>query len=92
FLMEASVFMLIGFSLRGVIDRVGGLGVVIDQMAVPILLILAAMTLARFAWVFGADAVIMIQRALGWRRYQPLGARQGIVLSWAGMRGVVTLA
>ena len=92
FLMEASVFMLIGFSLRGVIERVGGLGLVIDQMAVPILLILAAMTLARFAWVFGSDALIMIQRALGWRRYQPLGARQGVVLSWAGMRGVVTLA
>jgi CPA1 family monovalent cation:H+ antiporter len=92
FLMEASVFMLIGFSLRGVIERVGGFDVVIEEMAIPVLLILLTLTLARFAWVFGSDAVILFQRALGWRRYTPLGARSATVLSWAGMRGVVTLA
>jgi CPA1 family monovalent cation:H+ antiporter len=92
FLLEASVFMLIGFSLRGVIDRVGGFSVVIDQMAIPVLLILLTLTLARFVWVFGSDMVILIQRAFGWRRYTPLGARSATVLSWAGMRGVVTLA
>ena len=92
FLMEASVFMLIGSSLRDVIDRAGGFGVVITQMSGPILLILLAMTLARFAWVFGSDGVIHLQRALGWRRYVPMGARSATVVSWAGMRGVVTLA
>jgi monovalent cation/hydrogen antiporter len=92
FLMEASVFMLIGSSLRGVVERVGGYGVVIDQMAKPILLIVLALTLARFAWVFVSDVVIVICRALGMRRHAPLGARCATVLSWAGMRGVVTLA
>jgi monovalent cation/hydrogen antiporter len=92
FLMEALVFMLIGLSLRGVIERVGGFAVVLGEMAVPILVILIAMTAARFTWVFGSDALIAIVRALGLQRYTPLGPRCATVLSWAGMRGVVTLA
>jgi CPA1 family monovalent cation:H+ antiporter len=36
--------------------------------------------------------VIRLLRALGVRRYTPLGARAASVLGWAGMRGVVTLA
>ena len=50
------------------------------------------MTAARFVWVFGSDALIAGLRALGLRRYAPLGPRRAAVLGWAGMRGVVTLA
>jgi len=92
FMMEATVFLLIGSTLRGVVERVGGVGVVMDQMAVPVLVILAALTLARFVWVFGSDAVILALRGFGIRRYAPLGLGCSTVLSWAGMRGVVTLA
>ncbi len=92
FLMEAFVFLLIGSSLRGVIDRVGGFELVLAQMAGPVLAILVALTLARFAWVFGSDGVIRLLRACGLRRYAPIGARSAVVLGWAGMRGVVTLA
>jgi monovalent cation/hydrogen antiporter len=92
FLLEASVFMLIGSSLRDVIDRVGGFGVVFDQMAVPILWIVLAMTLARFAWIFACDGIVELLRRFGWRRFETLGWRASSVLGWAGMRGVVTLA
>jgi CPA1 family monovalent cation:H+ antiporter len=92
FLMEAFVFLLIGSSLRGVIDRVGGFELVLAQMTGPVLAILVALTLARFVWVFGSDGVIRLLRACGVRRYTPLGARSAVVLGWAGMRGVVTLA
>jgi Na+/H+ antiporter len=92
FLMEASVFMLIGSSLRGVIERVGGFDLVIDRMAMPILLILLALTAARFLWMFGSEALILLVRRLGWRRYVPIGMRGTAVIGWAGMRGVVTLA
>lgn len=92
FLMEAAVFTLIGLSLRGVVERGGGFGVVTETMGLPILAILIALTIARFAWVFGSDLVISFCRALGLKRYQPLGAAAGTVLSWAGVRGVVTLA
>ena len=92
FLMEAFVFLLIGSSLRGVIDRVGGVGVVLEEMVLPIAAILVALTAARFVWVFGSDGVIRLLRVAGGRRYVPLGARSATVLGWAGMRGVVTLA
>lgn len=92
FLLEASVFMLIGSSLREVINRVGGISMVLEQMAVPILWILLALTVARFAWVFGCDGIIALRRKLGWQRFETMGPRASTVLSWAGMRGVVTLA
>jgi Na+/H+ antiporter len=92
FLLEASVFILIGFSLRGVIERVGGFALVLDQMAVPALLIVLAVIASRFVWVFASDVVLLLCNRLGWTTRRPLRARAGTVLSWAGMRGVVTLA
>ena len=92
FLLEATVFMLIGTSLRQVIHHAGGLAMVAEQMTVPILWILLALTVARFVWVFGCDGVIALRRKLGWRRFETMGPRASAVLSWAGMRGVVTLA
>lgn len=92
FVFEAFIFILIGFSLRGVLDRVGGLDVVIQQMAFPVLAIVLAMTVARFLWVFGSDAVLSILKAFGVKSARPLGVPAATVLSWAGMRGVVTLA
>jgi monovalent cation/hydrogen antiporter len=91
FCLEAIVFILIGFSLRGVLDRVGVENVVTD-MAAPVLGVIAAVTLARFVWVFGAEAMVGILRGAGLKRARPLGWRQSIVLGWTGMRGVVTLA
>ncbi|OWV72358.1 sodium:proton antiporter [Rhizobium sp. R339] len=92
FLMEAAVFILIGLSLRGVVERGGGFDVVIATMGWPMLAILITLTLARFAWVFGSDLVIRLCNAFGLRRYTPLGLRGSTVLGWAGVRGVVTLA
>jgi len=92
FLFEAFIFILIGLSLRGVLERVGGLDVIIQQMAVPVLAIVLAMTIARFIWIFGSDMVLSAFSALGMRGAHPLGAAAATVLSWAGMRGVVTLA
>ncbi|MFC7478580.1 Na+/H+ antiporter [Dankookia sp. GCM10030260] len=91
-LLEAAVFILIGLSLRGVIDRVGGFGVVMADMAWSVAAIIAAVTLARFAWIFGSDAVLALLSRAGWRGAEPLGPRAACVMSWAGMRGVVTLA
>jgi Na+/H+ antiporter len=91
FLLEAFVFLLIGSSLRGVAERVGW-DVIVDRMAGPVLGIVLAMTLARLAWVFLSDSVIALLRVFGVKRYTLLGPRSGLVLGWAGMRGVVTLA
>ncbi|TPG55737.1 Na+/H+ antiporter [Roseomonas nepalensis] len=92
FLLEAAVFILIGLSLRGVIDRVGGIGIVAQDMAGSVAAIIAAVILARFAWIFGSDALLRLLNRAGWRAAEPLGPRAASVMSWAGMRGVVTLA
>jgi CPA1 family monovalent cation:H+ antiporter len=92
FLIEALVFILIGFSLRGVIDRVGGFDAVFATMAGPVLGVIAAVLLARFAWVGASEALIGAARAIGVKKARPLGWRQSTILAWTGMRGVVTLA
>ncbi|HEX2672423.1 MAG TPA: cation:proton antiporter, partial [Polyangiaceae bacterium] len=88
----AAVFMLIGSSLRGVLERVGGAGVVVQTMGLTVLGIVLAVTVARFAWVFGSELALRALRRAGLTRALPLGPGGAVVMSWAGMRGVVTLA
>jgi CPA1 family monovalent cation:H+ antiporter len=90
--LEALVFILIGFSLRSLLERAGGLQAVTETMAIPVAGIIAGVTLSRFVYVFASDALLAGLRRAGWRRARPLGWRQAGVLGWAGMRGVVTLA
>lgn len=92
FILEALVFILIGFSLRGVVERMGGADGISSTMVLAVLAVVVAVTVARFVWVFGSDAILTLLRAAGWRRARPMGWQQATVLSWAGMRGVVTLA
>ncbi|HEV2574238.1 MAG TPA: Na+/H+ antiporter [Beijerinckiaceae bacterium] len=92
FVLEALVFILIGFSLRGVVERVGGIEGFTTSTMLAVLGVVVAVTVARFVWVFACDAVLAIVYQTGVQRARPLGWRQATVLSWAGMRGVVTLA
>lgn len=92
FVLEALVFILIGFSLRGVIERVGETGGVSAALIVTVLGVVAAVAVARFVWIFGSDWLLKLARTLGIKRARPMGWRQATVMSWAGMRGVVTLA
>lgn len=91
FVLEALVFILIGFSLRGVVERIGETGGADATTVSAVLGVVIAVTVARFVWIFSSDVVIALGHRLG-RRRTPLGWRQATVLSWAGMRGVVTLA
>ena len=90
FSLEALVFILMGFSLRGVLDRVGVEG--LASLATPVLGIVLAVLLCRFAYVFGSDGLLAALHRAGVQRARPLGWRQGSILAWTGMRGVVTLA
>jgi CPA1 family monovalent cation:H+ antiporter len=92
FLMEAMIFILIGLSLRGVLERVGGFETVLSTMTVPVVGVIMAITVARFVWIFGCDAVLALLDKTGFPIDEPLGPRAATVISWAGMRGVVTLA
>lgn len=92
FILEALVFILIGFSLRGVMDRIGSSGEFIDSMMIPIIGIIIAVVVARFIWVFGNNVIVTLLHNMKLTTKKPLGWRQSTILSWTGMRGVVTLA
>lgn len=87
-LLEALVFALIGLQLRIVVD---GLGDDAGRILLVSLALLVVTILARFAWVY---PTIYLPRLLPKvrRRGPAVSWRVPFVISWAGMRGVVTLA
>lgn len=87
-LLESLVFALIGLQLRTVIsDARPGWGLVGASAVV-----LAAVIVARFVWMFPAAHIPRwLSPRIRAREPRP-GWRQITVISWAGMRGVVSLA
>ncbi|MDI2032351.1 Na+/H+ antiporter [Saccharopolyspora sp. TS4A08] len=90
-LLESLVFAYIGLQLKSVVGDVVGSGRPVSGILLATLLILASAIAFRVLWMFasnylpGVSHLIMSGRRGGrWRRTA--------VLSWAGMRGVVTLA
>ncbi|MFO1026133.1 MAG: Na+/H+ antiporter [Acetobacteraceae bacterium] len=92
FVMESLIFILIGLSLRGVIARLDGGWSAALPFAGPIAAVVLAVILSRFVWVL-PSTYLMRWLLPGLRQrdpYPPLGVP--VIISWAGMRGVVTLA
>lgn len=92
FLITGLVFVLVGFELTTVFGRAGaGPGVsmaLVGQAA----LVLAGLVLVRPLWLFPATAVARVLQRRRANGAVPLGRRETLVVSWAGMRGVVTIA
>jgi len=91
FILESMVFILIGLSLRGIWERLGGWHGLSDLIP-AILAITTAVIVTRFIWIFAA---VYIPRSLfpSLRVNNPFPpVSVPIVMSWAGMRGVVSLA
>ena len=91
FVLESLIFILIGLSLRGVLTRHGGDGDLVALLP-STMAIVAAVIIARFAWIFSATyisrALIPALRARD--PYPPPSVP--FIMSWAGLRGVVSLA
>ena len=92
FLLEALVFILIGLSLRGVIGRFGSANDALMALAPAVAAVLGAVVLSRFVWVFVIDLLGVSWRRTVGRTKAVLDWRTATIMSWAGMRGVVTLA
>lgn len=88
FLLETIVFALIGLQLVTVIDGIGGYSAwAVAGYAAAVLGVTIA---SRFAWVFAAGSMIRLMSRPTWQA--PPTTQQSVILSWAGMRGVVSLA
>lgn len=86
-LLESLVFALIGLQFKSVID-----GEVGWQLIIGALVILLVTILVRFAWMFpGTYLPRLLSKRIRARDPGP-GWRGVVVVSWAGMRGVVSLA
>jgi Na+/H+ antiporter len=92
FLLEALVFILIGLSLRGVVARSGGADDALMTLAPAVAAVLGAVVLSRFVWVFATGFFDTLWQRLSGRTNVTLDWRTATITSWAGMRGVVTLA
>jgi Na+/H+ antiporter len=92
FMLESLIFIMIGMSLRGVLERLSVTGVSAWSMAGPVAAVAAAMLLARFFWIVPTAYLPRFIFPSLRRRdpYPPFAVP--IVMSWAGMRGVVSLA
>jgi CPA1 family monovalent cation:H+ antiporter len=92
FVMEALVFVLVGLALRGVLHRFGTDWGTILSLLPAAATIFAVLVLARFAWIFPTAYIprALIPSLRARDPFPPLAVP--LVISWAGMRGVVSLA
>ena len=85
FVLESLVFVLIGLSLRGVLERLSfadALHVLPAMVAV-----VATVVVSRFLWIFSAAYLPSL-----FNKRMKLPFAVPLIMSWAGMRGVVSLA
>ncbi|WP_043359251.1 Na+/H+ antiporter [Belnapia sp. F-4-1] len=89
FALTSLVFILIGLQLRGIVARLAD----DDLRTIALLAVAMSVTLivSRFVWVFTSAWVPrVLSREL--RERDPTPWRHAVVVSWTGMRGVVSLA
>lgn len=92
FIMESLVFILIGLSLRGVWERIAHAEKSWVAYTTEVLLVLAVVIASRFLWIFTVDALARLFKGTAAQPQAQTYWRESFVKSWAGMRGVVTLA
>jgi monovalent cation/hydrogen antiporter len=86
FLLENAVFLLIGLQMPFVVEQ-ARLDVRDRDLLVVCAVVLAVVLVSRLLWVFGSYGIRrIVEPDSGW------SARASLLIGWAGMRGVVTLA
>ena len=92
FVLNAFAFVLIGMQLQPIWERLEAGGARTDAIGTAAVVLLVTIA-ARFAWVMGYGALRRYRRDRPGEKPRPKPTvRGGIVVSWAGMRGIVTLA
>ena len=92
FVLESLIFILIGLSLRSVLDRMDLGTIASQQTLLQVGAVVIAVIVSRFLWIIPITYGVRFVAPTLLRRdpYPPL--RIPVVMSWAGMRGVVSLA
>jgi CPA1 family monovalent cation:H+ antiporter len=89
---ETLVFVLIGLSLRGVLGRLGGLLPALESAGPIALVVVLTVTISRLLWMIPGIYVPRLFSASLRARDPAPPPSVALVIGWAGMRGVVSLA
>ena len=90
FVLTGLVFILIGLQLREVVGRLGDYGG--GELVLLAVATSSALIASRFVWVYGSALVPYVVPRRFRLEKAALPAAHKAVVSWAGMRGVVSLA
>ena len=90
YLLNASLFVLVGLQLRGVINRIDGHSA--WTFAGWAAAVVAVVILTRIAWGFTITVLIRSVDRRESQRARRVGWRLRLVAAWSGMRGAVSLA
>lgn len=92
FVLESLVFILIGLSLRRVLARANAGDILSPHALFPVGAIVLAVIVSRFLWIFPITYGMRLASSRLRARDPYPEPRIPLVMSWAGMRGVVSLA
>jgi len=90
YVLENTVFLLIGLQARWIVEDVANSSVPTGRIVAVCVAALVAVIVLRLAWVFPARYLLVRPKPDHTGRRPP--ASYTFILGWAGMRGVVTLA
>ena len=89
--LNVLAFVLIGLQLRGVVERVEGDGW--KTHAIAAVVVCATVIIVRIVWIMTyANIARRIGLRRGWEQQDLPTFESGVLASWCGMRGIVTLA
>ncbi len=88
FLLEGMIFLLLGLQMRAVLED---LDAPASEVILTSLVVLGTVVLVRFVWVFATTYGVRLIPGLR-TDDRPVAVSVPIVVSWAGMRGAISLA
>jgi monovalent cation/hydrogen antiporter len=90
FLLNATLFVLIGLQLPVVVDDLTGR--TLPELIGYAALVSATVIGARFAWLFTTPYILRALDRRPRQRERRVGAAERVVIAWSGLRGAVSLA
>ncbi len=92
FILEGAVFVMIGLQVRPIVEELGESSLDGGRIALAAGGVLLVAVLVRFAWVLGTNLWLQGRARRSGNSSAKISWPGATVVSWAGMRGVVTLA